>query len=54
MQLVITAIAVIGGLMFSLAVALLAEELIFGQVFRVFFARNAVPVAVPDEDSLKR
>ena len=54
MQLVITAIAVIGGLMFSLAVALLAEELIFGQVFRVFFARHAVPVTAPAKDSLKR
>jgi hypothetical protein len=44
MQLVITAIAVIGGLMFSLAVGLLAEELIFGQVFRLFFAPQVVPV----------
>lgn len=42
MQLAITALAVVGGLMFSLAVGLLAEELIFGQVFRVFFARPAV------------
>jgi hypothetical protein len=38
MQLAITFIAAIGGLMLSLAVALLAEELIFGQVFRLFFA----------------
>ena len=30
--------AVIGGMVFSLAIALLAEELIFGQVFRLFFA----------------
>jgi hypothetical protein len=44
MQLVITAMAVIGGLMFSLAIALLAEELIFGQLFRVFFARQAVRI----------
>ena len=44
MQLVITALAVIGGLIFSLAVALLAEELIFGEVFRLFFARQAVRV----------
>jgi hypothetical protein len=36
--------AVIGGLMFSLAIALLAEELIFGQLFRVFFARQAVRI----------
>ena len=38
MQMAITFMAVIGGMVFSLAVALLAEELIFGQVFRVFFA----------------
>ena len=38
MQLAITFMAVIAGLIFSLAVALLAEELIFGQVFRLFFA----------------
>jgi hypothetical protein len=42
MQLAITALAVVGGLMFSLAVGLLAEELIFGQVFRVFFGQQAV------------
>ena len=45
MQLAITAIAVIGGLLFSLAIALLTEELIFGQVFRLFFSRQAVPIA---------
>ena len=38
MQMAITFLAVVGGLVFSLAVALLAEELIFGQVFRLFFA----------------
>jgi hypothetical protein len=37
MQMVITFIAVVAGMVFSLAVALLAEELIFGQVFRLFF-----------------
>ena len=37
MQMVITFMAVVGGMIFSLAVALLAEELIFGQVVRVFF-----------------
>lgn len=49
MQMAITFIAVIGGLIFSLAVALLAEELIFGQVFRLFFAPAKLarqPVAV--------
>jgi len=38
MQMAITLMAVIAGMVFSLAVALLAEELIFGQVFRLFFA----------------
>lgn len=38
MQMAITFMAVIAGLIFSLAVAVLAEELIFGQVFRLFFA----------------
>ena len=44
MQMAITFMAVVGGLVFSLAVALLAEELIFGQVFRLFFARQTVAV----------
>jgi len=44
MQLVITAIAVIAGMTFSLAIALLVEEFIFGEVFRLFFARQAVRV----------
>ena len=49
MQMAITFMAVIAGLIFSLAVAVLAEELIFGQVFRLFFspeklARQAVQV----------
>jgi hypothetical protein len=38
MQMVITFMAIVAGMVFSLAVALLAEELIFGQVFRLFFA----------------
>ena len=37
MQMAITFMAVVGGLAFSIAVALVVEELIFGQVFRVFF-----------------
>lgn len=43
MQMAITFMAVIAGMVFSLAIALLAEELIFGQVFRLFFARPATP-----------
>jgi hypothetical protein len=43
MQLIMTAIAVTGGMVFSLAIAILVEELIFGKVFR-FFARQATAV----------
>ena len=42
MQMVIAFMAVVAGLIFSIAVALLAEELIFGQVFRLFFAPGRV------------
>ncbi len=42
MQMAITFMAVVAGMVFSLAVALLAEELIFGQVFRLFFARPTI------------
>ena len=44
MQMAVTFMAVIAGMVFSLAVALLAEELIFGQLFRVFFARQAIRI----------
>jgi ABC-type enterobactin transport system permease subunit len=44
MHMAITFMAVVGGLIFSVAVALLAEEVIFGQVFRLFFSRQAVQV----------
>jgi hypothetical protein len=40
MQMAITFMAVVAGMVFSLAVALLAEELIFGQVIRLFFVRT--------------
>ena len=43
MQMAITFMAVVAGMVFSLAIALLAEELIFGQAFRIFFSRQAVP-----------
>jgi ABC-type enterobactin transport system permease subunit len=43
MQMAITFIAVVAGMIFSLAVALLAEELIFGQVFRLFIASGNRP-----------
>ena len=54
----ITLMAVVAGLIFSVAVAVLAEELIFGQVFRVFFApqsaRQMVPQIVPVKAEQKR
>ena len=40
MQFVITAIVVTAGLVFSFAIALLVEELIFGKVFRLLFAQQ--------------
>jgi hypothetical protein len=46
MQMAITFMAVVAGLIFSVALALLAEELIFGQVFRLFFVQQAVPQSV--------
>lgn len=44
MQMAITFMAVVAGLVFSVAVALVVEELIFGQVFRLFFSPQAVRV----------
>lgn len=38
MQALITFVTVGGGLLLSLAVAILIEEFIFGQIFRMFFA----------------
>ncbi len=51
MQLVITALAVLAGLFFSFAVSLLVEELIFGKIFRLFFAHAA---AVSQKSAVKQ
>jgi len=51
MQLAITFMAVVAGLVFSVAVALLVEELIFGQVFRLFFTPQAVRVKPGQQQS---
>ena len=40
MQIAMTFMAVVAGMAFSLAAALFAEELIFGQVIRLFFAKT--------------
>lgn len=53
MQMAVTFMAVVAGMVFSLAVALLAEELIFGQVFRLFFAPRklaAQAIAIKQEE----
>jgi hypothetical protein len=42
MQTAITFLAAAGGLILSVAVASVAEELIFGQVIRVFFVQQRV------------
>ena len=44
MQLAMTFMAVVAGLVFSVAVGLVVEEFIFGQVFRIFFTPAAVLV----------
>jgi hypothetical protein len=38
MQALITFLTVVGGLLFSIAVAVVVEEWIFGQIFKLFFA----------------
>jgi hypothetical protein len=42
MQTVMTLMTVIAGMAFSLAIAILVEELIFGKVFGLFFIRPAI------------
>lgn len=40
METMLQSLVIIGGLTFSLAASLLIEEVIFGQIFRVAFARR--------------
>ena len=44
MQLAITFIAVVAGMVFSLAIALLVEEFIFGKVFRLWLVPQTARV----------
>jgi hypothetical protein len=44
-----TALAVIAGMTLSLAIALLAEEVIFGKVLRLLFARPTVQAKSGDK-----
>jgi hypothetical protein len=40
METALQLVVIVGGLTFSLAASLLIEELIFGRIFRVVFARR--------------
>jgi membrane protease YdiL (CAAX protease family) len=53
MQMLITFVAVVAGLILSLAVGLLAEELIFRQFLRLFFVRRSVTQMVPQAVAAK-
>jgi|HubBroStandDraft_6_1064221.scaffolds.fasta_scaffold507780_1 hypothetical protein len=53
MQMLITFMAVVAGLILSLAVGLLAEELIFRQFLRLFFVRKPVQQMVPQTVAVK-
>jgi hypothetical protein len=46
METLLQVVVVAGGLVFSFAVALLIEELVFGQIFRAVFGKNAAAPAV--------
>ena len=49
METMLQGLVIIGGLTFSLAASLLIEELIFGQIVRVAFARRAaIPNHAPE------
>ena len=47
MQSLITFVTVAGGLLLSLAVAIVVEEFIFGQIFRLFFTASRPTAARP-------
>ena len=47
-------VVVAGGLVFSFAVAILIEELLFGQIFRMVFGKRAVLVAAEAAKSQSR
>jgi hypothetical protein len=47
MDALITFITVVGGLLFSIAVAVVVEEFIFGQIFKLFFASPKTASSAP-------
>ncbi len=55
MDTMLQALVIVGGLTFSLAASLLIEELIFGQIVRVAFARRTpMPKERPQHDRYVR
>jgi hypothetical protein len=42
METAITAVTVVAGLIFSVAIGIAVEEVIFGEIFRLFFAEPAI------------
>ena len=59
METMMQGLVIIGGLTFSLAASLLIEELIFGRIVRLAFARRPKPVpssqfSVPGSQFVKR
>ena len=43
METLMKMVVVTGGLVFSFAVAILIEEVLFGQIFRVVFGKRSLP-----------
>ena len=54
METLLQVVVVAGGLVFSFAVAILIEELLFGQIFRMVFGKRAVLVAAEAAKSQSR
>ena len=54
METMLQGLVIIGGLTFSLAASLLIEELIFGRIVRLAFARRPQDVGVGQKSGPKR
>jgi hypothetical protein len=54
MQWVITFVAMVAGLIFSLVVAVITEELIFGRLMALFFLRSAVRPTMASKNGTQR
>lgn len=49
MDALITFLTAVGGLLFSIAVAVLVEEWIFGQIFKLFFTLPSQAASTPSK-----